>query len=245
MPGMSALSVEEARDLNPDLIELKVDGSRITYNGSALMSDRDVDRSTRYQHVFEELEQINWTVRGEMAIPGGNILQLNKRVNWHRAKFFIFDLYTYNGKEVKGTPHQKRIMLEKILAKHNFKNVTLPKKFGSFAMGWKHVLEHDAEGLVLKDKYGFCNKVKLLKEEKLPIVGHVPGKAKGAFLIDREGIISKVSGTSTTFLDAYKLLKRRGAEIFAEIEYAFLTDDGTPYQPRLRRLGTMDDLSTT
>ena len=66
-----------------------------------------------------------------------------------------------------------------------------------------------------------------------------------AFLIDRQGVRSKVSGTSEAFLGVYQKLIKDGKEVYAEIEYSFLSKDGVPFHPRLRRVGTLDDLSTT
>lgn len=246
MPGMSHMKVNEARSLNADLIELKIDGSRITYHKGNIVSDRGVNRNERYSHVVEELKKINWKVRGEMAIPGGNVIQLNKAVNWHKAKYFVFDIYELDGKDVSHlSPSEGRKLIEKVLKGRKLKHITVPRKFSSFKQGWDYVKKHDAEGLVLKTKAGVCYKTKLLKEEKLPVVGHVKGKSKGAFLIEREGVQSKVSGTSEAFLKAYRILLKRGEQAYAEIEYSFLTDDGTPFQPRLRRLGTLDSLKFT
>ena len=88
-------------------------------------------------------------------------------------------------------------------------------------------------------------KVKLLKELKVPIIKHIQGKAKGAFLIDYNGVQSKVSGTSQDFIDKYNKLVRAGKKPFAEIECQFITDDGAPYQPRLRRIDTREGLKYT
>ncbi len=88
-------------------------------------------------------------------------------------------------------------------------------------------------------------KTKLLKEEKLKIVGHVAGRAKGAFLVERKGVVGKVSGTSVEFLGIYEKLVKNGEVAYAEIEFAFVTDAGILFQPRLRRIGTLEDLRFT
>lgn len=246
MPGMTLLPISEARKLKTDIIELKVDGSRITYKDGNIISDRDVNRNARYGHVLEELQEIDWIVRGEMAIPGGNILQLNKRENWHRAKFHIFDIYEFEGQDVTDlTPHEQHYLISSILNEYDFNHITQPRDFRTFDQGWEHVKKHGAEGLVLKTVEGVCWKVKMFKEEKLPIVGYAKGKTKGAFIIERHGVRSKVSGTSGDFVRAYNILQRQGKKAFVEIEYLFLTDDGIPYQPKLRRLGTLESLAVT
>jgi len=248
MPGMISMSLECAKRTanSSDLIELKIDGTRIRYTGDSIISDRDVNRNTRYHHVLEELKQMPWKVRGEMAIPGGNILQLNKKENWHKAKYHIFDIYEYEGQNVSHLkPSESRKLITHILSNADFKHITTPKKFDSFQEGWDFVTTNDAEGLVLKSIQGYCSKVKYLKEAKLPIICHESGKSKGAFWVMAGNVKSKVSATSMAFVEAYNLLEKKGIQAYAEIEYAFLTANGTPFQPRLRRVGTLDDLSTT
>ena len=246
MPGMLEISESEARNKKGWLVELKVDGTRMTYHKGVLTSDRNINRNARYGHILEQVKQIDWKVRGEIAIPGSNIGQLNKKENWHKAHYFIFDLYELRGKPIVGLDvFQIRALIEKELKRANLSHLHAPKLFKSFAEGWAHVKKHDAEGVVLKESDGTCWKCKLLKEEKLEIISHVSGKAKGAFMIDRNGVQSRVSGTSIDFVNAYKALSKAGKKVYAEIEYAFITDKGIPFQPRLRRIGTLQDLKFT
>lgn len=245
MPGMVKLDVSTARHYNADLIELKVDGTRITYDGNKLLSDRMVNRNNRYSHILRAMDGLPWRVRGEIALPGGNILQLNRRENWEHAHFYVFDLYEYKGKDTRGlTIIDKRAMLDEIVKELNHPRIHVPKMFQTFDEGWDYVLDTDAEGLVLKTNHENW-KVKYLKEEKLPVIEHVAGKSKGSFIIDRNGVRGKVSGTSMEFVEMFNYLKSEGLTPYAEIEYAFLTDDGVPYQPRLRRMGTKEMLATT
>ena len=245
MPGMLALTVEQGRQIKKALFELKVDGTRMTFDNGELVSDRLINRNDRYPHIVAEVRKMNCTVRGEVALPGGNILQLNRAVNWHKAKYFVFDLFAVNGKSVEHlSVFERREMLERIVAKGNFKHITVPKKFKTFDEGWNYVKKNEAEGIVIKEPNAIW-KVKLLKELKVPIVKHVEGKAKGAFLINYNGVVSKVSGTSLSFIEQYNALVRAGKKVLAEIECPFITDDGAPYQPRLRRIGTAADLKYT
>ena len=156
---------------------------------------------------------------------------------------FIFDLYEIKGKDVTNESIvTRREMIDELLKKYKPKNITAPIQFSSYDEGWDYVEDTKSEGLVLKER-NVCWKVKRLTEEKLLIIEHIAGKAKGAFILDRNGTRCKVSGTAIKFVEAYKILKESGAQPYAEIEYSFLTDDGIPYQPRLRRLGTLDMLA--
>ncbi|RLC32977.1 hypothetical protein DRH14_05520 [Candidatus Shapirobacteria bacterium] len=194
---------------------------------------------------MQELRQIDWVCRGEMAIPDGNVLQLNKKINWHRAKIFIFDLFEYEGQDLRGnSPRDNRWLIEDILRRNKLVHITAPELFKTFDEGWQYVCENKAEGLVLKELANKRqHKIKKLTEEKLPIVGRETGKAHGTFLLLRNGVQAKVSGTSMSHVAKYEQLLVEGESPYAEIEYQFLTDYGIPFQPRLRRLNTLAELN--
>lgn len=242
---MICLPLEIAETKKDALFELKLDGTRITYRKGKMTSDRMVNRNARFPHILNELKKLNWHVRGEVALPGGNILKLSKRENWHKARFYVFDLFAIDGKSTEKVSVQKRRkMLETLVARANFKHIEVPLKFDTFKKGWKYVNENEAEGIVIKEEDAIW-KVKLLKELKVPIIRHIEGKSKGAFLINCNGNISKVSGTSDAFVDYFYALSKKGKKVLAEIEFPFLTDDGAPFQPRLRRVGTKEELKYT
>lgn len=233
---MKPIELDDAKKLTGCLVELKVDGSRHTFDGRSIFSDRNIVRNDRFDHVVTELQKLPWQVRGELAIPGGNVLTLNKRENWDKAKFYIFEILAYNGKDYrKISPFDNRELIEKTLKKRNFKHLDCPLKFKDINEGWEYVVKEDAEGLVLKD-LNQVFKLKKLTEEKLPIVGYEQGKQKGAFIIDRKGVVSRVSGTSEEFVAKYHKILNSAKIPMAEIEYCFLTEYGVPFQPRLRRV---------
>ena len=245
MPGMTAISLVQALRMKVSLIELKIDGSRHTWD-NGLFSDRKIERSGRFPHIAEDLNKIPWKIRGEVALPQGNVLQLNKRVNWDRARFYPFEVITLNGEDCSHFPiAMQRELLKRVISEYGLTHLAVPQAFNSVNEGWGYVKETKSEGLVLKTESNKCYKLKLLQEEKLPIVGYKQGKSKGAFIIERNGgVQSRVSGTAGVFVDAYKLLLEQGKAPYAEIEYQFLTDYGIPFQPRLRRVGTLQDLIT-
>lgn len=246
MPGIDEITFKAAANRKFDLIEQKVDGSRHTYQNGRLVSDRGINRAIdRFPHIANELRVLNVHCRGEVAVPNGNVLQLNNSLNWHRAKYYIFDLYSVNGLDfTKVGAVAQREALETIISKMNFANILLPDRFGSFDEGWQHITKNALEGLVLKNDNGAMWKIKHMKEEKLRIIGHERGSTKGAFVLDRNGVRCRVSGTSEAFVQrAYDIVKAGGVP-YAEIEYLFVTEDGHPYQPRLRRIGTLDMLKS-
>lgn len=245
------IDVSDARGINPSIVEIKVDGTRMKWDGTELISDRDCHRNERFPHIAQEMISIDAEVRGEIAIPNGNVLQLNKKENWHRARFYIFDLYTFKGRDVRGeSPENVAKMIDEIV-RPRFDHIRSCRRFSNFKAGWDFVERQIdrggyAEGLILKDFLGRGYKIKKLVEAKLPIVGFEKGSIKGAFLIEcPNGNIGKVSGTSVGFVSQYERMLANNEKPVAEIEYQFLTDNGVPFQPRLRQIGTAQDLVTS
>jgi ATP-dependent DNA ligase len=248
MPGMITITPEEASRKRNCICEEKVDGTRMIFDGKDIFSDREINRNDRYPHIVKELRKLNWKVRGEIALSYGNVLQINKRDNWPYAKFYLYDLFEYNNRDFQNvTPEEIRHRINHILKHFDSRIITTPILFKSFDDGWYYTKRQNrkgkyVEGVVLKPRTGSPFKIKLLKEEKLPIIGYETGKSKGAFFIKRNGVIGKVSATSVSYVEEYKKLLQRGKKPFVEIEYQFITDDGKPYQPRLRRLNTWHNL---
>jgi len=246
MPGIAEIEIGQASARKFDLIEQKIDGSRHTYQNGKIVSDRGINRGVdRFPHLVKELAQLDIHCRGEVAIPDGNVLQLNAGLNWHKAKYYIFDLYSVNGIDFtkEGTLAQRKA-LETIIAKMNFTNILIPPKFGSFQEGWDHITSRGLEGLVLKNDNGGIYKIKHMKEFKAPIVGYEPGSRKGAFIVEWNGVKCRVSGTSEDYVRRARNMIAAGQQPCLEIEYLFKTPDGHPFQPRIRRIGTMEQLTS-
>ncbi len=246
MPGVAELTLEQIAHRKFDLIEQKIDGSRHTYQDGKIVSDRGIDRAKdRFPHIVRELKALNIHCRGEVAIPDGNVLQLNASVNWNRAKFYIFDLYSVNGLDfTKAGALAQRQALETIISKVNFTNILIPPKFASFDEGWDHIKANGLEGIILKNDNGAIFKIKHMKEAKVKIVGYEPGSTKGAFIVDWNGVQCRVSGTSTDYVQRCHNMIAQGQTPYLEIEYLFKTDDGHPFQPRIRRIGTIEQLTS-
>lgn len=250
MPGMTAITPKEAADQRDCICEEKVDGTRMTFDGRDIFSDRDINRNDRFPHIVDALRKLNWKVRGEVALPHGNVLQINKRENWNQARFYLFDLFEYNGQNLRDIDSEEtRSRIEHTLKSFGSNVIIAPKLFKDFGDGWDYVKDQRrqgryVEGVVLKPIHGSTPfKIKYLVEEKFQIIGYESGESKGAFIIHRKnGVVGKVSATSVGYVAQYKDLIAKGLKVFVEVEYQFLTDDGKPFQPRLRRLGTWRDL---
>ena len=154
----------------------------------------------------------------------------------------VFDILEFEGKNFREADVMtKRMKIEEIIK--GFKHLSYPKKFKTFEEGWDFVLKNNTEGLVLKDMNSkVMYKCKRLIEEKLPIITHIEGKSKGAFLLSRNGIKVKCSANSIKLVEFFNYLKFLNKKPYAEIEYCFLTPDKKPFQPRLRRIIPYEDL---
>ena len=242
MPDFKEINHDEAKHLSNStyLIEGKVDGCCMSWKNGELISERGCVRNDRYPHIVKELKHLTVDLQGEIAVPYGNVLELNRRENWPKAKFYAFDPLSFDG-----NPVEKREKLEKILkAAPKFDNITIPFRWNNFRKAWAFVQKHGLEGLVFKSILGGKNyKLKDLKEAKLKVVGYTDGKQKGAFqILNTNGSISSISGTSVAWVDKYKQLIAVGKEVWIEFEYMFLTCDGKPFQPRLRNLDEKSEI---
>jgi ATP-dependent DNA ligase len=224
------------------LIETKIDGSRHTWDGSHIVSDRGIIRDDRFSHIVAELKQMAWRVRGEVAVPFGHVLELNAKENWPSARFYVFDMFEWDGDDAKqaDAAENRRLIEAAFAAAPRFQHLRYPFKFATFEKGWAFVLKHRLEGLVLKEVSGQGRQFKTKRyiEVKVPIVGLEQGAVKGAFLVLVNGVTCKVSAASEGNVAKYKAILKSGQEPYAEIEYLFLTKNGIMFQPRLRDLGT-------
>ena len=242
MPDFKEIAHDEAKHLSNStyLIEGKIDGCCMKWKAGELISERGCVRNDRYPHIVQELKRLPDNIQGEIAVPYGNVLTLNRRENWPKAKFYAFDPMAFDG-----DPIEKRKELERMLkTASDLKHITIPFRWNNFKNAWHFVQKHGLEGLVFKSLLGGKNyKLKDLKEAKLQVIGYTVGKQKGAFqILNVNGAISSISGTSVSYVDKYKQLIAAGKEPWVELEYMFLTCDGKPFQPRLRNLDEKSEI---
>lgn len=211
------------------LISLKRDGTLMRYIDGDLLSDRGINRNARYPHIVAKLRSINSVnLIGEVYIDGGNVFDISSSRNWRRARFMPFDIFNPNS----FSPLWKRIdIVLETVKECDCDFITTLKTFDSVEEGWAYVLEHNEEGLVLRNEYEMF-KVKKLEEAKVKIVRHEKGKGHGTFILENG---SRVSGTKMDFVHQFEEMKEE-TSVIAEIEFPFITDSGKFFQPRLRRV---------
>jgi hypothetical protein len=215
------------RDLSNMDISLKRDGTLIYFKEGRLFSPR-CERSERFKHILAILKEKSMpNLYGELYVDGGNVFDVSRSENWKKAKLMPIDLENTNLNYT-----QRQALLKQLVTEVSSPFITPLVKFNDFKSGWDYVKENNSEGLVLRNEREWF-KVKILKEIKIEIKEHEPSKEKGTFiLIDG----NRVSGTSKDFVQKFKDVKASGKIPFAEIEFAFKTENGSYFQPRLRRI---------
>ena len=147
MPGMISLDPKQASRQKDCVCEQKVDGTRMTFDGHDIFSDRGINRNARFPHIVKELRRFDWKVRGEIALPGGNVLQINKKDNWPNARFYLFDLNEQRGKDCTNlTPEENRSRIEHAVKAHGSPVIMTPRLFKDFDEGWDYVVTQQKRG---------------------------------------------------------------------------------------------------
>jgi len=213
------VKIEQAKKLYGDFdITLKRDGTLLFWKDKRLISPRDIDRTDRFSHIADILQQAEFPdCMGEMYIEGGNVFDITSKKNWGLAKFMPI--------------YANRDLANKI-KQLNSEYITDMIRFKTIAQGWDYVVNNNLEGLVLRNDTDWY-KVKLLQEAKIKIVDWEKGSEKGTFILEND---NRISGTSMQFVLQYLDIKKRGNIAIAGIEYPFITKNGSFFQPRLRKI---------
>lgn len=243
------LEPEEAKKLNADWIfELKIDGAREFWDGENLISTRDVNHNERYSQIYTAVKDIDAILDGEVALIGSNVLELNKKENWKKAKFYVFDLLKYEGKDTRKLPLKERQNLLKMIVKMiDSPAVQFIPQFKSFKEGWDYILKNDLEGVMAKkldSKYGTgiggelrsfeWRKIKYWKEGREEIVAHEERTTEKGCFVMANG--SKINCPDMETLKEYEKAKKQHKKVFGEFYYRFLSSKNNYYTPILKRL---------
>jgi hypothetical protein len=249
-PDFKEMLIADAQKVSADVIEIKADGTCMTWDGTNLISERGIVRNDRFPHIVSCLRELDWEVQGEVAIPGcgTRVFDVSAKENWSKARLYLFKVMKLKGHDFTSAPATEvREVIEDQMKAHRFQthSLTIPRRFGSVDEGWDFVKKNDMEGLVLKSDVGPQFKVKYWKEAKWAIVGFEQGAMKGAFLVlnPKSGAVGKISALSAGFIAEYNALLAAKEKPFAEFEYLYLTKNDIPFQPRLRRIGTETTLA--
>ena len=226
------------------LIEEKVDGTRIIYKYGNLISERGNIVNHKFPHIIKMLDGFKGILDGEIAVPDGNVIDVNKKENWNKAKFYVFDIIEYMGISLKNFKLERRKKILKVLGLKDTNIISKPKVFESFEAGKEWVIKNQKEGLVIKykpskyfDVRSYCwLKWKYQKEIEVIVIGHEQGSSHGTFLIEYDGIKGRLGALSEKYVNEYRKLLKTGRTIIAEVIYLNKTENGHLFQPILKRL---------
>lgn len=247
-PTEMDLEFAKKRNWNNHSVELKLDGFRAFFIKGDLFSEREVKRNDRFPHIIEALKEADCVLDGEIAIDEkSTVFDVSRKENWHKAKYYIFDIVELNGEDLrKLSLKQRHDILLDFLLNISSKSLTLPRTFDSFKDGWDYVIKNNLEGLVIKDlnstypkgnifkktESRYWRKLKNWQETKLEIVGHEAGSTKGAFVCEND---IRISALSPQMVIEWQDMKQFG-KVYGEIAYLRKTEDGKLFQPILKRL---------
>jgi len=232
-------------------IQLKYDGSRQFWIKGSLMSERMIDNSRKFSHISAILKGLDATLDGEVYIPFKTVIDLNKKINWGKARYVVFDILEFDGEDLRNKPLRERMkILKSVLDNLNKDRLSSPVhfvlEFPAVDVAWEFILKNKLEGLVIKDlgsSYGNRDifeesrvkswiKVKNFKEGKEKIIDFEQGSVKGAFILENGSRISSLKPeVSNIFLSAKDVIP-----VFAEFIYLNKTEDNAYFQPILKRL---------
>jgi len=233
-------------------VELKIDGSREFWIDNNLVSARGINHNQRYSHVYNALKNIgDCVLDGEIALgENSNVLALNKKENWNKSIFYVFDIIKYDSVDTTiYTLEERRKILDKLILKINSPYVKLIRSFDDIEKAWNYVCNNNLEGLVIKrksSKYYHYNKdifnpirindwlkIKNWRETKERVVDFIKGSEKGSFILENGSKVSTLeNGVGEIFLKNKSLNKK----VYAEIFYMMKTSNNRLFQPKLKRL---------
>ena len=247
MMKAEAIRLEEAINFPNYVWERKLDGTRQLFDGNRLVSERGIDNSIKFSHIWGDLKNLNCVLDGEIVANLGNcnVFDITSKKGWKTAVYVVFDILEFEGIDLRDKPlWERRIVLESALEFCD--NVKVIEQGNDFQKMWDIVLANKWEGLIGKNpnsRYPNCDmlkqvrnrnwiKVKYWKEAVEEVVGVDEGSYKGAFLLANG---SRISTLTPEHITEYRKLKEYG-KVFAEFNYLNLTANGCYFQPILVRL---------
>ena len=241
------LQTEQIKNFDSDnyFVQKKIDGFRAIFLNKNLLSERRVNENFKFPQIIDDLK-IDATLDGEIFF-GENLFSVNRKENWRRARYCIFDIIFYKDVDLSNMPlTERQEILQKIVRDIDSEFIVMPMEFQTIDEGIEFVKRNNFEGLVIKKKdsrYHDRNildkkntndwlKWKNWREGKEEIIGFEKGSVKGAFIL-KNG--SRISSLSPDYETEYNKMKEKG-KVFAEFTFLYRTENDCYFQPRLKRL---------
>ena len=226
-------------------IQLKVNGTRTTWNRFKLVSNDGIDRTNRFKHISDSLNKIDIVLDGEMALGfNGNVFDVSRKENWNKATYWLFDVYSLDGIDVRDKPLKERLVLLKQIAERlGNQNIKVIPQFEEVDIAWDFILQNKCEGLVIKnllltnpselyEEIRLDIKVKNWHEGKEQIKDWDSSGGHGAFTTVNDNRLSALTVKNGHLFLSLKDIK----PLFAEFDYMEITSSGKFFQPQLKRI---------
>ena len=251
------ITPEQAEKLQNYIYEIKYDGLRAFWDGRHILSERGINQSDKFPHIADALNPYSDVILdGEICLLSHEhtytVHDINKRENWHKAVYVVFDLLKKREKSYEYVPfYIRRERLCDFIGEVYLDSVKEAIQFQQFKDGWDFVLKNNLEGLIAKDlqsRYHLVvNTADLLKQHRVrswlkikwwksgneQIIGFNEGNVKGSFILANG---SKISALSRKWVEEYLQLRDKDLDVICEFDYLYKTREGNYFQPRLKRL---------
>lgn len=216
------------------LTQIKYDGNRAVWDGRIVFRSGHI-RSDRYPQIVKELKGINCELDGEIVVFDEDVSNFNhgqKKENWIKAVYMVFDILSKNGENLRNKPVEERykILTETIRESEHIKVCPLVS-LGDI----KKFEERGEEGVVIKrlgsryeDRRSHSwNKFKFFKTTTANIIGFDKGTGyKGAVITDK-GKVGLLTPELKEFYLKYK-------PSIVRVEYLEMTADNKMRMPKFK-----------
>lgn len=235
--------------------ELKLDGFRCLYQDGKLLSERGITQNHKFPHIESALSKLDAVLDGEVALDGGTIHEVNRKENWSKAKYYVFDLLEWLGDDLRDMPLvQRQNLLSRIVAELDNPSIEFVREFEGFEEGWEYVVENGCEGLIAKHKFSAYPRTEILLDEvRSKMWLKIKHKKERVFVMER--FDNHEDDTGITFTDGFHRFSCRGensdiakqilaedGKIRVEVQYLYETEDGHLFQPVVKRVGKVESV---
>lgn len=241
----------EKKDWKGYSFEKKYDGTRTFWVRDKLISDRNIDVSSKFQHIAELLKGLDVVLDGEIYLnENSTVFDVNRKENWDKVNYVVFDILWFKDMDLRDLPIPKRqVVLKKLVSAINNDHIQFPKKWDNFKEAWDYVIQNNLEGLIAKKiNSRYVKTTKLLKSVRSRNWLKIKNRKETLIVFDKFEVSEKnpeyatlISGADRVACygkvkdTAVEKIKKSGS-VAGEVQYLYKTDSGKCFQPILKRL---------
>ena len=226
--------------------ELKYDGTRcliVISKGRIIRGEsrRGEEKISKYGFDNFSDDKIDVILDGEICVLNGfktNLTDVQKRQNWTKASYVVFDILFLGGQDLKNKPlSERRKILEQFFATYSPRRFKLSPIF-EFSELWRVVEAHELEGVILKPKNSLYSggrkywlKCKFWKEVRL-LIEKYEESIGGIVLLDGKDRIA-LNGQKA---EQVRQILDRGEAVAITVQYLEKTNSGLMRMPTCKEI---------